>query len=370
MQPAEIRAYLGLAAIVIVAIIFIVGPIRALGLPDPGAPDPAPEQPSPPRIVVPRSAGSGWRFAFRTWLADSLSAWGRFVRPEFVCPDPTNWRIPHTGHNHPRPEIPESERVKVYPSASVQRLPRIPDLPPHLEGGVYQCRVAAWMAETFGPEVSADYRERGFRFAEEALELLQANGTTKEDILTLLEYVYSRPVGVFAQEVGGTMLTLAALCEARGVPLALSADKELARCSEPEARAKIQAKQAEKRARMDTTPLPGLSAVPAPIMEPLPESEIVRCLNDIGRLPAGVWLLPYFADDLRHNFRVAPVFYKLPPRMELTEERVGFSRRAALQLPAPEGYVLNKLTGKVTVPDTPSPLCSKYDEARDAAHGR
>jgi hypothetical protein len=121
----------------------------------------------------------------------------------------------------------------------------------------FQDRVASWMQETFGPEVSADFKERGFRFGEEAIELLQANGTTKEDVLKLVDYVYGRPIGFLPQEVGGVMVTLAALCEATGIPLEAAASQEIERCEQPEVRAKIQAKQEAKRARMIATPLPG-----------------------------------------------------------------------------------------------------------------
>lgn len=121
----------------------------------------------------------------------------------------------------------------------------------------FQPRVAVWMQETFGPEVSADFTERGFRFGEEAIELLQANGTTKEDVLKLVDYVYGRPIGELRQEVGGTMVTLAALCQAREIDLMAEANTEQSRVESPEIRAKIQAKQADKRARMIATPLPG-----------------------------------------------------------------------------------------------------------------
>jgi len=122
----------------------------------------------------------------------------------------------------------------------------------------YQKQVAVWMQEVFSPEVSADFQERGFRFGEEALELLQANGTTKEEVLKLVDYVFSRPVGELSQEVGGTMVTLAALCQAKNIDLMKEANKELNRINLPEIRVKIQAKHAEKRAVMIATPLPGI----------------------------------------------------------------------------------------------------------------
>jgi hypothetical protein len=121
----------------------------------------------------------------------------------------------------------------------------------------FQARVGAWMQETFGPDVSEDYQERGFRFGEEAIELLQANGTSKQDVLKLVDYVFGRPIGEFHQEVGGTLVTLAALCHARGLDMAQAGDTEQRRCEQPEVRARIQAKQAAKRALMLATPLPG-----------------------------------------------------------------------------------------------------------------
>lgn len=121
----------------------------------------------------------------------------------------------------------------------------------------FQTRVAKWMQETFGPVVSADAQERCFRFGEEAIELLQACGCSKEDTLKLVNYVYGRPVGEPFQEVGGTMVTLAALCEARDIDFMEAAHTEQTRCELPEIRAKIQAKQASKRAMMIASPLPG-----------------------------------------------------------------------------------------------------------------
>lgn len=128
------------------------------------------------------------------------------------------------------------------------------------ERASFQGRVAAWMQETFGPEVSADQQERGFRFGEEAIELLQANGTSKADVLKLVDYVYDRPVGELAQEVGGALVTLAALCQARGLDMMGAANAEQARVEQPAVRAKIQAKQEDKRRRMIATPLPGVTS--------------------------------------------------------------------------------------------------------------
>jgi hypothetical protein len=68
-----------------------------------------------------------------------------------------------------------------------------------------------------------------YRFLEEALELSQASGCSSEDAHRLVDYVFSRPVGRLEPEVGGVMVTLAALCAAAGIDLKNAADRELER---------------------------------------------------------------------------------------------------------------------------------------------
>jgi hypothetical protein len=79
---------------------------------------------------------------------------------------------------------------------------------------LYQERIDEWMLNTFGEKVLSDRKERSHRFAEEALELLQATGYTKEELQNMIDYVYNRPVGEVRQEVGGTIHCLSALCTA------------------------------------------------------------------------------------------------------------------------------------------------------------
>lgn len=78
----------------------------------------------------------------------------------------------------------------------------------------FQTRVDEWMMSCFGPMTSKDKQERGWRFIEEALELVQACGISKEHVLEIVDYVYSRPVGEIYKEVGGVRVTLCALCTA------------------------------------------------------------------------------------------------------------------------------------------------------------
>jgi len=105
-------------------------------------------------------------------------------------------------------------------------------------------RVDRWLCNTFGLIIARDPEERNHRFIEEALELVQANGYTKEQAQAALDYVYSRPLGAIKQEVGGVMVCLAGLCEAAKVNLFQACDEELLRCWENQE--KIQAKHAAK----------------------------------------------------------------------------------------------------------------------------
>lgn len=93
----------------------------------------------------------------------------------------------------------------------------------------FQERVEAWLEACFPPAVRSDRGERTHRFLEEALELAQANGCSRADALALVEYVYGRPQGDPAQEVGGVMVTLASLCSATDLNMDHAGDTELAK---------------------------------------------------------------------------------------------------------------------------------------------
>lgn len=122
-----------------------------------------------------------------------------------------------------------------------------------------QDRVEPWFRDCFPPDVCNDRRERGDRFLEDALELLQSGGYDRSRVATLVDYVWGRPIGQPAQEVGGTMITLAAYCIAHGIDMHRAGEIELERISAPDVVAKIRAKQASKRGLH--TPLP-TNAVP------------------------------------------------------------------------------------------------------------
>ena len=116
----------------------------------------------------------------------------------------------------------------------------------------FQQDVAAWCRRCFGLSVYSNRTERAHRFGEEALELLQAAGVSKHEVLQLMDYMFSRPVGELKQEVGGTMVTLAAMCQVFGIKLNEAATQELHRCE-----LNIEKIRAKHNAKPSFSPLPG-----------------------------------------------------------------------------------------------------------------
>ncbi len=115
----------------------------------------------------------------------------------------------------------------------------------------FQQRVQPWMLECFGAEIAADGMERNHRFLEESLELVQACGCTRSEAHQLVDYVFSRHVGQKDQEVGGVMVTLAALCLAQSLDMHAAGDTELARVWQ-----KIEQIRAKQAAKPKHSPLP------------------------------------------------------------------------------------------------------------------
>ena len=121
----------------------------------------------------------------------------------------------------------------------------------------FQARVQPWMMACFGAEISADKQERNHRFLEEALELVQACGATASEAHQLVDYVYGRPVGEKHQEIGGVMVTLAALCLAQDEDMHAAGETELARIW-----TKVDQIRAKQAAKPKHSPLP--QHAPAP----------------------------------------------------------------------------------------------------------
>jgi len=93
----------------------------------------------------------------------------------------------------------------------------------------YQRRVEQWLEACFSPSVRADRSERIHRFLEEALELAQASGCSRDHAIALVDYVFGRLAGEADQEVGGVMVTLASLCSAVGINMEEASNRELDR---------------------------------------------------------------------------------------------------------------------------------------------
>ena len=104
----------------------------------------------------------------------------------------------------------------------------------------------------FGLEIARDVLERNHRFLEEAIDLVQANGCTASEAHQLVDYVYGRERGEINQEVGGVMVTLAALCLAGDVDMHSAAETELARVW-----TKVEKIRAKHFAKPKFSPLPG-----------------------------------------------------------------------------------------------------------------
>lgn len=122
------------------------------------------------------------------------------------------------------------------------------------EGGKaepFQARVQPWLIECFGEVIAGDREERNHRFFEEAGELVQACGMSASEAHQLVDYVWNRPVGEKHQEVGGVMVTLAALCLANGLDMHAAGETELARIW-----TKVEAIRAKQAAKPKHSPLP------------------------------------------------------------------------------------------------------------------
>lgn len=119
----------------------------------------------------------------------------------------------------------------------------------------FQQRVQPWLMECFGEMIDGDREERNHRFLEEALELVQSCGCTADEAHKLVDYVYGRAVGDPPQEVGGVLVTLAALCLANEMDMHKCGEVELGRITQPAMVEKIREKQKRKPSM---SPLPGI----------------------------------------------------------------------------------------------------------------
>lgn len=108
----------------------------------------------------------------------------------------------------------------------------------------FQERVRMWFGACFGFAMLKKRKRRLFAFFEEATELIQSGGLTREEAHAMVDHVFNRPVGHFPQEVAGAMTTLCTVANAFDINLEEVAEAELKRIWG--AIPLIQAKQAEK----------------------------------------------------------------------------------------------------------------------------
>lgn len=88
--------------------------------------------------------------------------------------------------------------------------------------------------------------ERTARFAEEAIELCQATGASAEDMHAMVDYVFNRPKGEVPQEVAGTLITLAALCNHLNVNMVEAFATEMKYARTDECMEKVRNRQPHK----------------------------------------------------------------------------------------------------------------------------
>lgn len=96
----------------------------------------------------------------------------------------------------------------------------------------FQEDCSVWAHNCVGPVRATNMEHRALRFLEEGVELSQASGLTEEQCIEVVKYVFSRPVGEPAQEVGGVLVTLAILATTHLVQMDHAGRVELKRAYE------------------------------------------------------------------------------------------------------------------------------------------
>jgi len=114
----------------------------------------------------------------------------------------------------------------------------------------YQARVSSWV-KTITDSESIDSAERTHRFLEEALELAQASGCSRDDAVALIDYVFSRPVGEPQLEAGAVLVTLAGLCSSLNIDMQSAGETELRRNWE-----RVEAIKLKRSSKPKDSPLP------------------------------------------------------------------------------------------------------------------
>jgi len=165
-----------------------------------------------------------------------------------------------------------AKRANAMPDWMVRRDAAPPAVKMSADAPTFQRRAQDWMMATFSMEVCRDTIERNHRFLEEALELVQALGCTASEAHQLVDYVYGRDQGEVNQEIGGVMVTLAALCLANDLDMHQGGETELARVW-----TKIDQIRAKQASKPKHSPLPQTADAKA---EPLRSNNVL--MRDIA----------------------------------------------------------------------------------------
>ena len=175
----------------------------------------------------------------------------------------------------------------------------------------FQTRVFDWIKKCFSSDVVNNAKERNYRFLEEALELVQACDLSKEEALQLVDYVYNRPKGEPVQEVGGVAVTLACLCEVKGIDMLKAGEDELSRIDQEEIIKLIREKQNSKPHEMKAS------------TGNMFNSKVVAYHNDIGDGCGGCWGDVVSFDVGKDEIDIVTGEAKLKQTYKLSECKIG-----------------------------------------------
>lgn len=102
-----------------------------------------------------------------------------------------------------------------------------------------QSEIDEWVTSVCGTDARNSLHERVTRVIEEALELAQAEGLSKDAAARLVEFVFSRPAGEPEQEASGLGMTLLSYCAVKDFDLIKIVRAELSRVSTPAVRLSV-----------------------------------------------------------------------------------------------------------------------------------
>ena len=111
----------------------------------------------------------------------------------------------------------------------------------------FQTTAEQWFYKCFpSHNIKSLKKERSLRFAEESIELLQATGLSKEQVLAIVDSVYNKPSGDVLDELGDALLAINLLACSENISTHIAAAWCMARVSTDSAINIIRKKQEGK----------------------------------------------------------------------------------------------------------------------------